>query len=176
MQRKWIYRKVNNLPHIIQLVSKRRKMQTWAIWCQGLWSCTSLRSFWGKCKLDIPSMTLLFQRRFQIFSHLCRSHWDTVFCPLSPPPSSSLCKRHSEIHWALQEANSWRQAVRMTWPRWPFTLGCPSRAEGKQAILPFARLSQIRGLQKNYLGSETRSLWSLKDVGTSPSIMSEKSK
>ena len=42
--------------------------------------------------------------------------------------------------------------------------------------MPFDRLSQIRGLQKNYLGSETGSLLSLKDVGTSPSIMSEKSK
>ena len=58
----------------------------------------------------------------------------------------------------------------------PFPLGHPSRAEDKEVILPFATLSQVRGLQKNHLESETCILRSLKAAGTSPSIISEKSK
>ena len=47
--------------------------------------------------------------------------------------------------------------------------------EGKEVILPFAMLTQVRDLQKNNLGSKTLTLQDLKAARTSPSLVTEKS-
>lgn len=47
--------------------------------------------------------------------------------------------------------------------------------EGKEVILPFAMLTQVKDLQKNNLGSKTVTFQDLKAARTSPSLVTEKS-
>lgn len=115
------------------------------------------------------TLFLCFQQRFQIVSQ-------SEQVPLGyscHPPDSGCVKDTKKFTEPLQ-----RQAMRMTLGQvFPFPLGHPSRAEDMEVILHFVTLSQIIwGLQKNHLESETCILRSLKAAGTSPSIMSEKSK
>ena len=143
-----------------------------------------LKKFLGQMQTGY-SMTLLFSAEAPNILTICAGPTGTLYsAPLAHSPAP-VCVRDTQkfiepcrrqIHGGTQWGWLWVGSGDPKWPRWPFPLGSPSRAEGKQAILPLARLSQIRGLQKSYLGSETCSLWSLKAVGTSPSIMFEKSK
>lgn len=90
-----------------------------------------------------------------------------MFCSLAQPPAPGYIRDTLTFTEGLQRLAVALDGVTSLPFESPFL-------EGKKVILPVAMLRQVRGLQRNHLGSKT--LWSLKDAETRTSLIPEKSK